>query len=60
MNEVVCNMVGDSLLLFNVHVEFLQVCGPLMMEVIPQLSLWLHELHRILINVMIVSFPRIY
>jgi hypothetical protein len=44
-------VVGDSCLIFDVEVELLQVCGPIMMAVILQFSLCLHELQWLMINV---------
>jgi hypothetical protein len=44
-------MVGNSFLILDVELELFQVCGPLLMEVIPQFSLCLHELHWIMIDV---------
>jgi hypothetical protein len=44
-------MVHAALIVFNVQLELLQVCGPLLMVVILQLSLCFHELHRLVINV---------
>ena len=41
--EVIKNSVGTYYFILNVEVELLQVCEPLMMEVILQFSLGLHE-----------------
>ena len=42
--EVIRNAVGASCFILDVEVELIQVCGPLLMEVILQFSLCLHEL----------------
>jgi len=44
-------MIGAPYLIFDVEMEMLQVCGPLLMEVILQFALYLHELQRIMISV---------
>jgi hypothetical protein len=44
-------MVGVSILVLDVQVELLQVCAPLLMVVILQISLCLHELYRPIISV---------
>ena len=44
-------MVGASCFILDVEVELLQVCGPLLMAVILQFSLCLHELQWLMINV---------
>jgi hypothetical protein len=44
-------VVGDSCLILGVEMEFLQVCGPLMMAVILQFSLCLHELQQLMFSV---------
>jgi hypothetical protein len=44
-------VVGVTCLILDVEVELLQVCGPLLMVVIMQFSLCLHELQRIMIIV---------
>jgi hypothetical protein len=41
--EEINYMVGASCLIFYVEMELLQVCGPLLMEVILKFSLCLHE-----------------
>jgi hypothetical protein len=38
------DMIGATCLIYGVDMELLQVCGPLMMEVILQFSLCLYEL----------------
>ena len=43
--------IGDPCLIFDVDMELLQVCGPLLMVVILQFSLFLHELQWIMIIV---------
>jgi hypothetical protein len=44
-------MVGAPCLILDVEMELLQVCGPLLMVVILQFSLCLHELQRLMISV---------
>ena len=44
-------MVSTSYLILDVEVELLQVCGPLLMEVIMQFALCLHELQHLMISV---------
>jgi hypothetical protein len=44
-------MIGAPCLIFDVDMELLQVCGPLLMVVILQFSLCLHELQRLVISV---------
>ena len=44
-------MVGASYFILDVEVELLQLCGPLLMAVILQLSLCLHELQWLMISV---------
>jgi hypothetical protein len=43
-SEAISDMVGASYFILDVEVELLQVCGPLLMAVILQFSLCLHEL----------------
>jgi hypothetical protein len=42
--EEINDVVGASCLILDVEMELLQVCGPLLMVVILQFSLCLHEL----------------
>jgi hypothetical protein len=44
-------VVGAPCLILDVEMELLQVCGPLLMVVILQFSLCLHELQRLMISV---------
>ena len=44
-------MISASCFILDVEVELLQVCGPLLMAVIMQFSLCLHELQWLMINV---------
>ena len=37
--EVVCNIIGASLLVLDVQINFLLICGPLLMEIILVTSL---------------------
>jgi len=43
-------MIGVPRLICDVEMKLLQVCGPLLMAVVLQLTLFLHELQRLLIN----------
>jgi hypothetical protein len=51
----VAEAVGDAIdapcLILDVEIELLQVCGPLLMAVILQFTLFLHELQRLMISV---------
>jgi hypothetical protein len=47
VNEMIC----APCLIFDVEMELLQECGPLLMVVIQQLSFFLYELQRLVINV---------
>jgi hypothetical protein len=49
--EEINDVVGASCLILDVEMELLQVCGPLLMVVILQFSLCLHELQRLMIGV---------
>ena len=42
--EVVCNIIGATLLVLDVQMKFLQICGPLLMVIVLQLPLCLYEL----------------
>ena len=42
--EVVCNIIGATLLVLDVQMKLLQICGPLLMVIILQLPLCLYEL----------------
>jgi hypothetical protein len=44
-------MIGASCFILDVEVQLLQVCRPLLMEVILQFSLCLHELQWLMISV---------
>jgi hypothetical protein len=44
-------VIGTSCFILDVEVELLQVCGPLLMVVILQFSLCLHELQWLMISV---------
>jgi hypothetical protein len=44
-------MIGASYFILDVEVELLQLCGPLLMAVIIQFALCLHELQWLMINV---------
>jgi hypothetical protein len=44
-------VIGASYFILDVEVELLQVCGPLLMVVILQFSLCLHELQWLMISV---------
>jgi hypothetical protein len=47
----ICDTFDATLVVLDIQVEFLQVCGPLLMEVILSISLCLHELQRPMISV---------
>jgi hypothetical protein len=44
-------VIGASCFILDVEVELLQVCGPLLMAIILQFSLCLHELQWLMISV---------
>ena len=44
-------MIGTSCFILDIEVEFLQVCGPLLMVIILQFSLCLHDLQWLMISV---------
>jgi hypothetical protein len=43
-------VVGAPCLILDVDMEVLQVCGPLLMAVILQFTLYLHELQRLMLD----------
>ena len=43
-DEEVCNIIGATLLVLDVQMKLLQICGPLLMAIILQLPLCLYEL----------------
>jgi hypothetical protein len=43
-DEEVCNIIGATLLLLDVQMKLLHICGPLLMVIILQLPLCLYEL----------------
>jgi hypothetical protein len=49
--EAINDAIGASCFILDVEVELLQVCGPLLMVVILQFSLCLHELQWLMISV---------
>jgi len=49
--EEINEVVGASCIILYVEVELLQVFGPILIEVIIQFSLSLHELQRLMIDV---------
>jgi hypothetical protein len=49
--EVISDTIGASCFILDVEVELLQVCGPLLMAIILQFSLSLHELQWLMISV---------
>jgi hypothetical protein len=49
--EAIDNSVGTSCFILDVEVELLQVCGQLLMEVIIQFTLCLHEMQWLMISV---------
>jgi hypothetical protein len=44
-------MIGGPCLIFDLEMELLQVCGPILMVVILQFALCLNELQRLVISV---------
>ena len=42
--EEVCNIIGATLLLLDVQMKLLEICGPLLMAIVLQLPLCLYEL----------------
>ena len=42
--EAVCNIIGATLIVLDVQMKLLQICGPLLMAIILQLPLCLYEL----------------
>ena len=42
--KAICNIIGAALLVLNIQMELLQVCGPFLMVIILQLPLCLFEL----------------
>ena len=50
-DEVVCNIIGAALFVFNVQVELLHICTPLLMAIVLQLPLCLYKLKRSVISV---------
>jgi hypothetical protein len=52
------DLVGTSCFILDVEVELLQICGPLLMLVILQFSLCLHELQRLMISVYDCLIPK--
>jgi hypothetical protein len=51
-------MIGASCFILDIDVELLQVCGPLLMVVILQFSLCLHELQWLMISVDVCLLPK--
>jgi hypothetical protein len=51
LTKVVNDMIGAPCLIFYVEMELLQECGPLLMAVILQFALCLHELQILVISV---------
>jgi hypothetical protein len=49
--EAISDAIGSSYFILDVEVELLQVCGPLLMAVILQFSLCLHEMQWLMISV---------
>ena len=42
--EAICNIIGATFLVLDVQMKLLQICGPLLMEIVLQLPLCLYEL----------------
>jgi len=51
MAEANYNIICASLLILDIQMEFLQVCGPLLMAIILQLPLRLYELRGLVVYV---------
>jgi hypothetical protein len=51
-------VVSASCFILDVEVELLQVCGPLLMEIILQFSLCMHELQCLMISVDECHLPK--
>jgi hypothetical protein len=56
--ETIDDMIGASYIIFDVEMELLQVCGPLLIVVILQFSLCLYELQRLMISVNECLIPK--
>ena len=56
--EAVYNIIGVSLLVLNVQMELLQVCGPFLMAIILKLPMCLYELQRSVVYVDGCFLPR--
>ena len=57
-DETIYNIIGATLLVLDVQMKLLQICGPLLMAIILQLPLCLYELQGRWSVWMIVSFPK--
>ena len=42
--EAVCNIIGATVLVLDVKMKLLQICGPLLMAIVLQLPLCLYEM----------------
>ena len=49
--EAFCNIIGDTLLVLDVKMKLLQICGPIFMEIVLQLPLCLYELQGSVVSV---------
>ena len=49
--EAVCNIIGVALLVLDVQMKLLQICGPLLMAIVLQLPLCLYELQGLVVCV---------
>ena len=58
MVEGIKNVVGSSYLILDLEMELLQVCGPLLMEIILQFSPCLYELQQHMIDVNDCLLPK--
>jgi hypothetical protein len=56
--EAINHAVGASCFILDVEVELLQACGPLLMAVILQFYLCLHELQWLMISVNVCLLPK--
>ena len=49
--KVVCNIIGATLLVLDIQMKLLQICGPLLMVIFLQLPLCLYELQGLVVYV---------
>ena len=56
--EATCNIMGAAILVLNVQMEMLQICGPFLMVIVLQISLCLYELQGSVVCVDDHFFPQ--